>query len=80
MAAEREILAYVFDTVKIKFPQTLGPHSWYLVAVNMPLFYTICLLVFGHRVADEQPLRYPPSSSIHHPRTSANSGSIFYNS
>lgn len=34
MAAKRETLPHLFDTVQAKFPKSLGPHSWYLVAAS----------------------------------------------
>ena len=56
MAAQTETLPHLLDTVKAKFPKSLGPHSWYLVAVNMLLLHSRFLFVFGLRLADERPL------------------------
>ena len=35
MAAKIETLPHVFDIVKDKFPKSLGPDRWYLIAVHM---------------------------------------------
>ncbi len=63
MAAKRETLPHLFDTVKAKFPKSLGPHSWYLVAVSMPPLHSFSLFTFGHRRADGQ---HPLGVRSHH--------------